>query len=168
MLSEPFDVYLNDHLAMLVAERELCQRVQRSNEGSPLADAAGRQLGLARAGEAAVKQLLADRGAAASGTKATMAWLAEKAGRLKLNGQLTGYSPASRVLEVEGLILAAQARGALWQCLAASQTPPPEAVDWGQLQQQAEAQLADLRAVHSAVAAESFGVGGDRPAGIHH
>ena len=29
------------------------------------------------------------------------AWVAEKLGRLKTNGQLTGYSPLSRLVELE-------------------------------------------------------------------
>jgi len=31
------------------------------------------------------------------------AWILEKAGRLKLNGRLSGYSPLSRLVELEGL-----------------------------------------------------------------
>ena len=32
-------------------------------------------------------------------------WVAEKAGRLKLNGSLLTYSPLSRLVELEGLSL---------------------------------------------------------------
>ena len=38
-----------------------------------------------------------------SKTKEAVAWVGEKIGRLKLNGQLRGYSPLSRVLELEAL-----------------------------------------------------------------
>ena len=37
--------------------------------------------------------------------KEAMGWTAEKLGRLKLNGQLLGYSPLSRLVELEGLML---------------------------------------------------------------
>ena len=37
--------------------------------------------------------------------KVAGAWAGEKAGRLKLNGHLTGYSPQSRVIELEGLVV---------------------------------------------------------------
>jgi hypothetical protein len=39
---------------------------------------------------------------------------AERLGRFKLNGQLTGYSPLSRLLELEGVVLVAEAQRALW------------------------------------------------------
>ncbi len=35
--------------------------------------------------------------------KNAMGWGAEKLGRLKPNGQLTGYSPLSRMVELKGL-----------------------------------------------------------------
>lgn len=44
----------------------------------------------------------------------------EVVGRLKLNGQLRGYSPLSRVLELEGLRLAVEGKRALWRSLQAS------------------------------------------------
>jgi hypothetical protein len=44
-------------------------------------------------------------------------WLAEKAGRIKLNGRLIGYSPLSRVFELEALLLVAQQRLAFWKIL---------------------------------------------------
>jgi hypothetical protein len=45
------------------------------------------------------------------------AWIAERIGRLKLNGQLTGYSPLSRLVELEGLKLGVTGKLALWQSL---------------------------------------------------
>ena len=39
-----------------------------------------------------------------------MAWSAEKFGRLKLNGQLSGYSPLSRLEELEILALVAEGK----------------------------------------------------------
>ena len=44
-------------------------------------------------------------------------WLLEKAGRLKLNGQLKGYSPLPRLVELEGLALGVTAKLASgWRC----------------------------------------------------
>ena len=45
-----------------------------------------------------------DLGFGADRAKNIAFWAAEKAGRLKLNGQLTGYSPLSRLIELEGLV----------------------------------------------------------------
>ena len=50
--------------------------------------------------------------------KVAAGWVAEKLGRLKLNGQLTGYSPLSRLVELEGLASGINAKRALWLSLA--------------------------------------------------
>jgi hypothetical protein len=44
-------------------------------------------------------------------------WAAEKVGRLKLNGHLTGRSPLSDFLELEGLRLGVEGKLALWRIL---------------------------------------------------
>ncbi len=44
-------------------------------------------------------------------------WLAEKVGRLKLNGSLVGYSDLSRVVELEGLRLGISGKLGLWMVL---------------------------------------------------
>jgi hypothetical protein len=46
-------------------------------------------------------------------------WTGEKVGRLKLNGRITSYSPLSRVMEIEGLIVGVSAKGSLWRSLQA-------------------------------------------------
>ena len=49
-----------------------------------------------------------------SKAKEAVAWVGEKVGRLKLNGQIRGYSPLSRVLELEALAVGvAREAGAL-------------------------------------------------------
>jgi len=57
-------------------------------------------------------------GADISPAKPALAWVAEKAGRLKLNGRLRGYSPLSRLIELEGLETGVAAKRSLWQSLA--------------------------------------------------
>jgi hypothetical protein len=49
--------------------------------------------------------------------KQGLAWVGEKLGRLKFNGQLMGYSPLSRVVELEALCLGTEGRLALWRTL---------------------------------------------------
>ena len=50
--------------------------------------------------------------------KPAVAWIAEKAGRLKLNGQIRGYSPLSRLVELEGLEVGVTGKRSLWQALS--------------------------------------------------
>src|SRR4051812_39743824 len=56
-------------------------------------------------------------GIAPSPLKHAAGWTAEKLGRLKPNGQLTGYTPLARVLELEGLAAGIRAKEALWLSL---------------------------------------------------
>ena len=50
--------------------------------------------------------------------KTTAAWVAEKAGRLKLNGSIVSYSPLSRLVELEALTLGVHGKVLMWQALA--------------------------------------------------
>ncbi len=61
-------------------------------------------------------------GVAQNRFKVPAAWAAEKVGRLKPNGQLTGYSPLSRLIEMEGLALGVTGKLSLWRALAATST----------------------------------------------
>ncbi|MBA2239783.1 MAG: hypothetical protein H0W09_00835 [Solirubrobacterales bacterium] len=49
--------------------------------------------------------------------KSALAWAGEKAGRLKLNGELLKYSPLSRLVEIEGLVLGVEGKLSLWRAL---------------------------------------------------
>ncbi|MGH2883806.1 MAG: hypothetical protein ACRDPA_14110 [Solirubrobacteraceae bacterium] len=44
-------------------------------------------------------------------------WGVEKLGRLKFNGQVLGYSPLSRIVELEALSLGVHGKRALWRTL---------------------------------------------------
>jgi hypothetical protein len=49
--------------------------------------------------------------------KVSGAWVAEKFGRLKPNGRLIGYSPLSRLVELEALALGITGKLSLWEAL---------------------------------------------------
>jgi hypothetical protein len=49
--------------------------------------------------------------------KVALGWTAEKLGRLKLNGRLLGYSPLSRLDELEILALGVTGKIAMWRAL---------------------------------------------------
>jgi len=49
--------------------------------------------------------------------KPAIGWLGGKLGRLKPNGQLRGYSPLSRVVELELLLLGITGKLRLWRLL---------------------------------------------------
>jgi hypothetical protein len=110
-------IYLNDHLAGATAGLELARRAAKSNRGSPYGSSLEE---LATAVEQDRDSLLAVMRSLEIGVdhlKVLGGWSAEKLGRLKLNGRLLGYSPLSRVVELEALLLGVQGKLALWRSL---------------------------------------------------
>jgi hypothetical protein len=96
---------------------ELAKRAARSNRGTPTGDALERLVAEIDADRATLQRLLAMLGKRPSKTKDALAWSAERLGRLKLHGQLRGYSPLSRLDELEALSLGVAAKRALWEAL---------------------------------------------------
>jgi hypothetical protein len=62
--------------------------------------------------------------------KETAAWSAEKVGRLKLNGQVIGYSPLSRLVELEGIALGVTGKLALWRAVREVLADDPRLLDF--------------------------------------
>ena len=96
-------IYLNDHLAGSVVGANLAKRIARENEGN---DYGTKVAALSREIEEDkrdLERIMEGAGISRDPLKRAAGWGAEKMGRLKLNGQLRGYSPLSRVLELEGL-----------------------------------------------------------------
>jgi hypothetical protein len=90
--------------------------------------------------------------------KTAGAKVGEVLGRLKPNEQLTGYSPLSRVLEIEMLRSGVQGKLALWDSLYEI-AETDDRLDRDGLQsliERAEAQLAGLREHHRMAAREAF------------
>lgn len=151
-------IYLNDHLGAATGGVELARRALRSNPDGEL----GRYL----AGFTAeieqdreqLRQIMERLGVRGDRVKLAVGWLGEKAGRLKLNGRLTSYSPLSRVLELEGLIAGVNAKLALWQLLRelAASEPRLDAAQLDRLIGRAERQVAGLREHHRSVAPTSL------------
>jgi hypothetical protein len=112
-------IYLNDHLAGATAGCELARRALSNNEGTDLG-AFLRQLVVdLEEDKATLAELIERLGFKKNVFKQSAGWMAEKAGRLKLNGQITGYSDLSRLLELEGLTIGIQGKQSLWENLKA-------------------------------------------------
>jgi hypothetical protein len=147
---ELLPIYLNDHLAAATGGSQLAHRAASSNEGTefeePLRDLAGQ----VDADRSQLEDILARLDIERDQVKVGAGWLAEKLGRLKLNGRLVEYSPLSRVIELEGLTAGAHGKLMLWRSLAALAPNEPRIadVDFVQLIQRAEEQLETLREQH--------------------
>ena len=134
-------IYLNDHSAAMVGEVELARRVARENRATPLAAFLdGYQVDVASQRQT-IDRLLETLGGGQSRVKRSGAWLAEKAGRLKLNGSITRYTDLARLLELEALAAAAQCRLRMWEAIAA----PAEAEQWPVAAEQCRGHLGQTR-----------------------
>ena len=110
-------IYLNDHLAGATLGVELARRVRRANEGTGYGEFLDRLCAEIEEDRAELEALMKRLGVGRDRIKVGAAWAAEKAGRLKLNGQLHGYAPLSRVEELEALMLGVEGKLALWRGL---------------------------------------------------
>ena len=146
MPSRLLPIYLNDHLAGATLGLELVRRAQRENEGTPLGDflhGLANEIGEDRR---TLLQLMERLGIEPSRSKIAAARVTEKVGRLKLNGQLTGYSPLSRLVELEGLSTGVQGKLSLWQVLGACADAEPalDKAELARLEARARSQLEGL------------------------
>jgi hypothetical protein len=151
-------IYLQDHLAGAVAGLELVKRSKSSNEGTPLGAFLGRLESDIRADRDALEDVMDRVGAPRRRLKTAAAWVAEKVGRLKLNGRLVGYSDLSRLLEIEGLCVGVEAKASLWRSLKTSLENDPvlDSVHLDELIARAEQQRQDLEEHRIEAASTAF------------
>ncbi|HWH14969.1 MAG TPA: hypothetical protein VNT51_09490 [Miltoncostaeaceae bacterium] len=121
-------IYLGDHLAVIRGGRSLVSRMQGGDRGevAGLLEEAARELDR---GDALVSAFLRQIGASRPWLKVGAATLAERAGRLKLNGRLLRPSPLSPLVELEGLAACLAATAAMYRALAAADVASPELVE---------------------------------------
>ena len=144
-------IYLNDHLAGATGGSDLAHRAAGSNEGTELGDFLRDLAGQIDADRAQLEDVMTRLDVTRDPLKVGAGWLAEKLGRLKLNGRLLEYSPLSRVIELEGLIAGVNAKVALWRTLAAAAADEPRIaeIDFVQLIARGEEQLEGLKQHHA-------------------
>lgn len=110
-------IYLRDHHSTAGGAVELCRRVAKSNSDNEF----GRQAELLSAelsrDRTVLEEVMAAVDVNVSRVKDAGAWLAEKLGRLKLNGRVVSYSPLSRVVEFEALAMGVAGKVRLWRSL---------------------------------------------------
>jgi hypothetical protein len=157
-------IYLNDHLAGATAARELGRRAAASNRDSDYGrflDRIGTEIDEDRDTLLSIMRTL---GAPIDQLKVLGGWGAEKLGRFKLNGRLLGYSPLSRLVELEALALGVRGKLGLWRALERLQPERPEldSVDFSHLVSRAERQLDELETYRLRAAAQAFGAEEDQ------
>jgi hypothetical protein len=110
-------IYLNDHLAGCVVGRELAKRCLSNNARTPLGDFLGEFLVQQAREQDILRRVMKRLRVRRTRWKLAAAWVAERVGRLKLNGSLRSYSPLSRLIELEGLLIGVEGNRAVWASL---------------------------------------------------
>src|SRR5947209_20261937 len=117
--TDKLSIYLNDHLAGATAGVELARRLARQNRGSAYAETLEQLAAEVGDDRKALVELMERLSVGRDRLKVALAWGGEKAGRLKLNGELVRYSPLSRLEELEILTLGLQGKLGMWRRLKA-------------------------------------------------
>jgi hypothetical protein len=157
-------IYLDDHWAAAGAGVQLARRLASANADTPWHPTLSRIVAEVEQDERALSELREAEAAGSFSIKRVLAAAAERVGRLKLNGRLVGYSPLSRLFELEALMSGVQAKQCLWRTIRVSDGWATERVDLAELERRAIAQLQDLSRIHDEAAALAVGPD-EEPAG---
>ncbi len=112
-----FDLYLSDHLTGATAGLERLERLAGSCTEEPFHGELTELVEQVRAERELYLDLLQVLGVSRRPYRQAAAWVAERAGRLKLNGRVVEQSPMTPVLETELLRAAVTAKIGGWQTL---------------------------------------------------
>jgi hypothetical protein len=151
-------IYLQDHHAGSTTGLELARRILGSNKGNEYGQVMAKVVDDVAADRKALESIMDELGFGADKIKDLGAWALEKAGRLKLNGQITGYSPLSRVVELEGLLTGITGKISLWVALLqiAPEEPRLDAARLERLRERGESQKATVEELRERAAREAF------------
>jgi hypothetical protein len=151
-------IYLADHLAGSSGGVSLARRIAKQNSGNEFGREMSEIADAIDADRVALKGIMDRVGARERRWRQAGAALGERFSRLKPNGRLFGYSPLSRVLEFEGMIMGVTGKLQLWRSLLISHADDPrlEAAELERLRQRAEEQRSRLEQLHARAAEQAF------------
>ena len=152
-------IYLNDHLAGATGGIELVRRSAGAHRGSPAGATLQRMAREIEQDRDSLLEMMAALEVPVRHYKVYSAWVAEKVGRLKLNGHLLDRSPLSSLLELEALRLGVEGKASLWRTLGevALREPRLNAVRLDDLLQRATEQVKTLEGMRIETSKEIFG-----------
>jgi hypothetical protein len=111
-MADPWlSIYLRDHHAASAGGVALARRTLGANH--PLSQQIARD-------RATLEEVMRQLNVPPSGMKVWLVRMAERLGRLKLNGRLFKRSPLSRIVELEVLVVGIRGKEALWTALRAA------------------------------------------------
>lgn len=110
-------IYLNDHLAGSVVGVALARRIAKQNSGNEYGREIAEVAEEITADQAELRRIMDRLGIRQKRTRLAIARVMETISGIKPNGRLVGYSPLSRLLELEGLVIGISGKLALWRSL---------------------------------------------------
>jgi hypothetical protein len=126
-------IYLNDHLAVANLALQVAKRSRANNREDPLGASLSRLIGDLDDDRVTIERILRMLGGTPDRVKNVAVWLAERSGRLKLNGRILGYSDLSRLEELEGLRMLLDFHRSLWRSLSGLRDERLEGYDFALL-----------------------------------
>jgi hypothetical protein len=150
------ETYLRDHFAGSTSGLALAKRCRESNVGTgyePLLVTLESEIDEDRQTLLAIMSRL---GVAPSEVKSAIGAVAEVIGRLKTNGHLREYSPASRLMELEMLAAGITTKRNLWRALLVTARPELDTDELDRLVSRATSQLERVLDGHERAAAEAL------------
>ena len=157
MADDYLHIYLNDHLAGSTGGVELAERIRDNNEDNPLGEIMAALAKEIEEDRDELQRLMDELDVTRNAIKAAGAYLFEKLSQMKANGQLTGYSPLSRVLELEMLHMGITGKLQLWGALRAVFGPRLGDFDFERLIERAKSQRDRVEEQRLAGARQAFG-----------
>jgi hypothetical protein len=152
--------YLNDHLGGSTAGLELAKRARDNNRATEFAETLDRIAREIEEERETLKAMIEAVGSDENPVKQVVAWVGEKVARLKPNRAFSSYSPLSRLIEFEGLMLGVSGKLALWRALAAADPPQLRGFELRELIERAERQRDELERFRVRVAVQVVGDSG--------
>ncbi|MBW3577309.1 MAG: hypothetical protein KY462_06140 [Actinobacteria bacterium] len=151
-------IYLSDHLAAAVGGVELAKRAWRNNRDGDLEPFLRALAADLQQDRRDLERIMRHLDVAGSRPKQAAAVALERVGRAKLNGQLMGYSPLSRLVEIDALVVAVATKLNLWRNLDAAlpTTALPADVDLDRLIRRGDDQHRALQERRVDVARHAF------------
>jgi hypothetical protein len=141
-------IYMNDQLALGVAWRETARRAARENRGTPAGDALAAVARQIAEDVTLFESMMRRLGLSRNPVKPALAVAAERVGRLKPNGHLRSYSPLSRFVELDFLVMGIEGKKILWQNLRDLAGVQLADVDFDALIERADEQRRTLEPFH--------------------
>jgi hypothetical protein len=116
-MSDFLAIYLRDQLALGVTWRSVARRARDNNKGTELGAALAEVADAIAEDVRTFEAIMRALGVRPDPVKVVLASVAERFGRLKLNGRWLSYSPLSRFLELEVLAMGIEGKKIMWHTL---------------------------------------------------